>query len=928
MKYKIFFRFILLFVGLLRGGIVLAQTPANDECDNATVIQPRTLGIDLCSNVAAYTTVGATPSTVGAATCFGSSAQDIWFSFTAIGTDLTITIFGNGSGGTLRVPEIALYVSSNCQSFAQWACASDRNDNSPNNHIVNLYKGGITPGDRYLVRVQGQQAGTFQLCINNYNAPANPSSDCPQAAILCDKSPFKVQSVTGAGANPRELDDATCFGGGASGSNESNSTWFKWTCQESGSLTFDLTPDKIDDDLDFVVYELTNGLETCNPKILLRCMASGDFNYPSRCMGRTGLRDGETDISEPAGCNLTSQNNYLSPVQMVAGRSYALVVNNFTSTGNGFSISFGGTGTFQGPQAKILTNKPNKRACIGEDIIFTDGSTFVNGNIVAWKWNFGQTASRDTISGRGGHRIFYKRPGWKSIALTVTSDKGCVTTTILDSIYVEGFQYDSVITQPTCALGTNGKLKLSVRNCGRAPILYNWENTGFSTRDSLTSLGRGNYMVVVTDSSRFYFDTIRFRLSYIDLEFDTATQVIRNPTCSGLSNGRISLSMINGTAPYEYRWNGNSNWTRDSFLAALPQGQYTVEVRDRDLCRGNFTFDVIAPPPIEVGIDTVNISCFGLRDGRATALVSGGVGNYSYNWSNGATSRTATNLAAGNYMITVLDANLCQTSNSVRITEPPTLRLDSLRATPTVCFGDSSGSLILRGGGGTPPYRYSLDGVRYQTSDTFRAIPARTYNVVIKDSTNCRLTRTMTVPSATPLQVSAGTDILIDLGFSAQLRAVIVPSTRAVSYRWSPTDSLSCTNCASVTARPVRSTLYRVFVRDSNGCTASDDIWVNVNKKRPIFIPNAFSPNRDGLNDFFTAYGNQSAVIIREMRIFNRWGDLIFTAQNIPLGDERVGWDGLMNGKDLPPDVYAYYMVIRFIDGEEETYHGDITILK
>jgi hypothetical protein len=292
-QYSYFLRIFIVFGLLLRGVTAWAQVP-NDECDNAIVIQPRNVGIDICSNVAQYTTINATPGTLGAATCFANTAQDVWFSFLAIGTDLTVTIFGNGSGGTLRVPEIALYVSDNCQSYQQWACASDRNDNSPNNHIVNLYKGGITPGDRYLIRVQGRDAGTFKICLNNYNAPANPRSDCPQSSILCDKSPFKVQSVVGAGNNPREMDDATCFGGGASGNVESNSTWFKWTCQQSGSLTFDLTPDRPEDDLDFVVYELTGGIETCVPKVLLRCMASGDFTFPSSCMGPTGLRNGET----------------------------------------------------------------------------------------------------------------------------------------------------------------------------------------------------------------------------------------------------------------------------------------------------------------------------------------------------------------------------------------------------------------------------------------------------------------------------------------------------------------------------------------------------------------------------------------------------------------------------------------------------------
>jgi gliding motility-associated-like protein len=99
-------------------------------------------------------------------------------------------------------------------------------------------------------------------------------------------------------------------------------------------------------------------------------------------------------------------------------------------------------------------------------------------------------------------------------------------------------------------------------------------------------------------------------------------------------------------------------------------------------------------------------------------------------------------------------------------------------------------------------------------------------------------------------------------------------------------------------------------------------------KNRPIFIPNAFSPNFDGHNDYFTVYGGPAAAQIKELRVFNRWGALVFEATNIPLNDPILGWDGTFKGKEMTPDVFAFYTFVEFIDGEEVLFEGDLTITK
>jgi hypothetical protein len=166
-------------------------------------------------------------------------------------------------------------------------------------------------------------------------------------SYLCDKSPFVVDSLFGAGMDRNEIESGNCI------FEEFQSSWYKWTCDESGSLTFTLTPNNhrgrnfVSDDLDFAVYELTNGLDDCRQqsRTLIRCMASGANGDGAGnalplaqwidCNGPTGLRTGESDFTETAGC-ARGDNNFVAPLSMETGKSYMLVINNYSRSGLGF----------------------------------------------------------------------------------------------------------------------------------------------------------------------------------------------------------------------------------------------------------------------------------------------------------------------------------------------------------------------------------------------------------------------------------------------------------------------------------------------------------------------------------------------------------------------------------------------------------------
>jgi hypothetical protein len=351
---------ILVALGLLLASLAALAQPSNDDCTNPIPITDVT---NYCSAANAFTSAGATVSGYGAANCFGTAGNDVWFSFVPQFTDVTVIIRGattQGPGGTLQDPLVALYYGSCGGVLNEVQCQSAVG----NSNIVEASESGLLVGSTYLIRVQGAANGTgsFQLCLNNYNPPVEPTSDCPTASVLCDKSPFVVQSVTGAGSNISELNDATCFSNGAPGNFESNSTWFTWICAQSGTLEFTLTPLNIADDLDFVLYRLPNGPGNCQGKQVVRCMASGEFNYLSPCMGPTGLRPGDSDTSEDAGCTdaTATTPGFRPSTWWPAKRTPSASITSLPAATDS-PIQFGGSRYFPRPRSRRFTTVPARR---------------------------------------------------------------------------------------------------------------------------------------------------------------------------------------------------------------------------------------------------------------------------------------------------------------------------------------------------------------------------------------------------------------------------------------------------------------------------------------------------------------------------------------------------------------------------------------
>ena len=146
---------------------------------------------------------------------------------------------------------------------------------------------------------------------------------------------------------------------------------------------------------------------------------------------------------------------------------------------------------------------------------------------------------------------------------------------------------------------------------------------------------------------------------------------------------------------------------------------------------------------------------------------------------------------------------------------------------------------------------------------------------------------------------------------------------------WTPSDGLSDPNSLSTFANPLETTQYGLTVVDSLGCQLKQRVLVIVRIERPVFIPNVFSPDGDGNNDYFTIFVGPEVVAIKQLLVFDRWGDMVH--ESIPLipNDETHGWNGISSsGEKIPSGVYAYVAEIEFNDGSVEMYYGSITLLR
>ena len=226
--------------------------------------------------------------------------------------------------------------------------------------------------------------------------------------------------------------------------------------------------------------------------------------------------------------------------------------------------------------------------------------------------------------------------------------------------------------------------------------------------------------------------------------------------------------------------------------------------------------------------------------------------------------------------------------------------------------------------GGRPGYRYALDDENFGPAANWAGLSAGAYTVRVRDAANCELSLPATLLGPPELLADLGPDLSINLGDSIQLFVAV--NSPNVTFNWTHQPGL---NQAEVWVRPVESGIYLVSVMDTlTFCETEDYLRITVDRNRRVYIPNVFTPDGDGANDFFFIHSANDVVNVKSISIFSRSGQLVFQRTNIQTNDFSQGWDGMFRGQLLNPATFVYVTEIEFYDGKTEVFKGDVTLLR
>jgi gliding motility-associated-like protein len=403
--------------------------------------------------------------------------------------------------------------------------------------------------------------------------------------------------------------------------------------------------------------------------------------------------------------------------------------------------------------------------------------------------------------------------------------------------------------------------------------------------------------------------------------------------CEPASLSFLGLLLAADTSALSWQWsfgNGNTDTARNPVAQAYnTAGSYPLQLVVTNSSGCTDTVDttvVIHPlPTTNAGNDTV--LCLG------TPLQLNATGASSYVWQPGATlsctncasplSNTATSQW---YAVTGSTPFGCTTTDSVFVRVKPGFTLNVSPLTASLCVGQS---VQLRATG-AENYSWSpATGLSSSTVANPVASPtvSTVYRLVAFDTVGCFSDSALVNITVSPYPtVDAGPDRTIPAGGNTLLSPLY--SSDVTSYLWSPATDLSCTTCPSPTATPKSTTTYSVRVSNSGGCTTNDAVTVFVIcGNQNVFIPNTFSPNADGANDVFFPRG-RGIYQVQSMRIFNRWGEMVFQRTNFTANDPSMGWNGRYRGIAANPDVYTYIIEVICDNSEVIPFKGNITLIQ
>lgn len=461
------------------------------------------------------------------------------------------------------------------------------------------------------------------------------------------------------------------------------------------------------------------------------------------------------------------------------------------------------------------------------------------------------------------------------------------------------------IVEPSCFNSTNGTITITP-SLGTAPYQYSLDASPYQANNVFSNVAAGNYVLHIKDATGCIKDTpvVINQPTVLAAISDTAAA-----TCAG-GDGTITITATGGTVPYQFSKDNGTTFQSSNILNVDP-GTYTVLIKDSKGCTTSKTAVVTLRDNMFLDLGADKTTCAGTGI-ALTPNTNAGTNIFNWTPATGLSSATvkspsANPLDTSKYFLTAR-WGVCQRSDSiiVNVLHKPVANAgaDTIICDKTSAFLTGSSTNL----SGAVKFLWSpANEVSNANSNTTNATPTtrgpHIYTLEVSDSYGCnfKVYDNVVVTMNPPVPAFAGNDTVAAMNLPHQLFA-----SGGVQYLWSPGNLLDSATKSNPVAILQSDTRFTLMVTDNGGCIGYDTIYIKVYKGPAYYLPNAFTPNGDGMNDVFRAIP-PGIVSTEYFRVFNRFGQMIFETNQY-----MKGWDGTYLGKPQPNGAYVW--VIKGID--------------
>jgi gliding motility-associated-like protein len=340
-----------------------------------------------------------------------------------------------------------------------------------------------------------------------------------------------------------------------------------------------------------------------------------------------------------------------------------------------------------------------------------------------------------------------------------------------------------------------------------------------SPAGNFAGLSAGDHFVAIEDFVGCV-DTVFFTINQPD-EVVADAIVSAAINCFNADDGVLVASATGGSGTFTYTWDIDPGNPAPS-LSDIGPGTYTVTATDSQNCSATATVTITEPDSLEVTLQPADAICFGSADGSITSSITGGTGSYTFAWNTAATTPDLQDIVAGDYCLSVTDANGCMTVACATVSAPETVTVDAITATPALCQGENTGTATVVASGGTGPgtYTYLWNDPLGQITETATSLLAGDYEVTVIDANGCTTTAQVTVAEPAVIDITPTlTDVLCFGEATGSIELAVSGGVEPYDFDWSNNDN-------TATINTLEAGIYNLTLTDANGCMLELDYTI------------------------------------------------------------------------------------------------------